>query len=353
MQYKVGDSPMSPLKIGINGFGRIGRAVARILEADSMHEITRINDVNADINNLAYQYSYDSVLGRLPALEVCDGGLKFARSRAAVSSHKSYEDLQWSDVDVIVEASGIKSHEEEALQSRDSNRTLFTWASEKADKTIVFGVNEDEFDIANHRVVSTSICDVNASAPVLKMLDEHFGISHGSVTTLHPVLSYQNVVDNTPKCQAYPGTTYTHYPLGRSIVNTLIPKPTSLTYACDHVLPNTSTKIMSMSYRLPTTCVTSADMVLRLGTSTSREELVSFLRERVQNLPSGVLKMCDEPLISMDYLKEPYSAVIDERWIQVNEVDPLLIRIVLWYDNEWGYSNRVVDLVNHIAKNLK
>jgi len=347
----------SGLKVGINGFGRIGRAVTRILLERGVHEITHINDLNTDLANMAYLLKYDTTYGRLPGeFTAGDGKMSLAGQVVNVTHQKNIADVDWkkSGVDVVIEATGVLQNEKDArkIVEREDLRVLVTHACPSADFTLMFGVNDHEFDPRKQKVVSTSICDANACAPVLKALDDHFGISSGFITTLHPWLSYQSLTDGPSRSQAYPGATYSHYPLGRSSIGSLIPKPTTVVSACERVLPEMKGKLQCFSYRVPTPVVSSADLTLTLSKPFTRDEVIQVFKKAQQKVQvASVFRITDEPLISVDYEKDEHSAIVDTRWIMENHGNQ--IKLVLWYDNEWGYSSRVVDSVELISRRLE
>jgi glyceraldehyde 3-phosphate dehydrogenase len=340
------------LRIGINGFGRIGRAVTRILLEQSKHRIVHINDLNADNANLAYLLKYDTTYGRLETnVDASAEGLRIGDTQIRLTHVADIAEVDWAaaEVDLVIEATGVTQNEKHARKLAEANcPVLVTHAAPTADFTLVFGATEQRFDAAKHRVVSTSICDAIAAAPVLKTLNEAFGVEFGFITTLHPWLAYQNLMDGPARSQAYPGATYSHYPLGRSSVGALIPKPTTVVSACERIVPELAGRLKCMSYRVPTPCVSSGDMTLHLERDATEESVLEVLRglhdsQRGRN----VVRITDEPLISVDYLKDPHSCIIDTRWLMLNQKRQL--KIVLWYDNEWGYSSRVVDAIDLFA----
>ena len=225
---------------------------------------------------------------------------------------------------------------------------VVTHTCPSADFTLVFGATERAFDPARHKVISTSICDASAAAPVLKVLHEAFGLEYGFITTLHPWLSYQNLMDGPARSQSYPGATYSHYPLGRASVGALIPKPTTVVAACERIVPELAGVLKCMSYRVPTPCVSSADLSLHLERPATEEAVLAAFRAlRASQGARPVVRITDEPLISVDYLGDEHSCIIDTRWLMLNRERQL--KVVLWYDNEWGYSSRVVDALDLIA----
>lgn len=337
------------LRIGINGFGRIGRAITRILLGRGHHQVVHVNDLNTDTANLAYLLKYDTTYGRLAgAIAGSDGAITIGDQTIRVTHRHDIAEVDWatSGVDVVIEATGVGRNEQSARGVLGPVRNvLVTNACPSADFTLVFGATESRLDPAKHRLISTSICDAIAVAPVLDVLHRRFGIDYGFVTTLHPWLSYQNLMDGPARSQAYPGATYSHYPLGRASVGALIPKPTTVVSACERIVPELAGILKCMSYRVPTACVSTADLSLHLQADATEDAIhatLQALRESQQG--REVVRITDEPLISVDYLGDPHSCIIDTRWLMLNRGRQL--KVVLWYDNEWGYGSRVVDALD-------
>jgi glyceraldehyde 3-phosphate dehydrogenase len=220
---------------------------------------------------------------------------------------------------------------------------LITHTFGDSDFTIVFGVNEDSFNPSRHRVISTSICDASAIAPVLKVISDECGLELCFVTTLHPWLSYQNIMDGPVRSEANPGISYGYYPLGRASTASIIPKPTTVGNVLQSLIPPLKNRIFAMSYRVPTSVVASADISLVTTRAITPEHLRSLLRSIDQRL----IRCSNDLLVSIDFQGETASGVVDLRWLEVREEH--FIKLVMWYDNEWGYSARVIDLLDRIA----
>ena len=212
------------------------------------------------------------------------------------------------------------------------------------DRYLIMGINEDAFESARDRVVSSSICDANAIAHVLQVIDAHLGLMNGFVTTLHPWLSYQNLVDKPLASQSNPGHYWSDYSLGRASMGTMIPKKTTAISALGPVMPEIADKISAFSYRVPTAIVASADITLKVAKRASQADVEAILENFASNSPYVTTN--HESLTAIDYVGTPWSATIDMQWTDVKDD---MIKVVLWYDNEWGYANRVVDVVRHIA----
>ena len=342
---------MKELNIGINGFGRIGRSIFRNIEDISGLNVVRINDINPDIDNMAYTINYDSTYGRSKNRYTTSGKnlLHAGTSFSALISHEAEIDrADWTGIDILIDASGIASNVQRSKNIDTVKKIITTHCHPDVDFTMVLGANEEEYDPVNHNHISSSICDATALAPVMKLLNSKFGIKNGSITTLHPWLNYQNLSDGSSASWSIPGQTYGHYELGRASVQNMIPKPTTAITATCQVLDNISTdKIGSFSYRTPHPIVGSADLSLNLSKDCTKED-VNRVFEEAQESQSFEIFYCNyEPLISCDFIKHTASAIVDLRWTDV--VDNRLLKIVLWYDNEYGYSARVVDQVLYIG----
>lgn len=344
---------MNKIRIGINGFGRIGRAIARLNLRHDQYELVAINDIDPDLDNLAYLFKYDTTYGKLrdDKVEVDGQYLVVNKQQIRVFCDKDIAQVPWQEVgvDVVVDSSGVLQNVLNAHALIDEKRVkkvVITHApSQGLDYTYMEGVNETGYNKDEHHVISSSICDANAVAPFFKLIDDAFGVEMGEVTTLHPWLSYQNLVDGTIKSVSSPGHYWKDYALGRSSIGSLIPKDTTLCKAMENVLPGIGERVHSASFRTPTSIVSAADGVFLLKEKTSIEEIRKAIDVYVKTYP-GVLFPDNRSLVSIDYLGSEYGAVIDTRWLNLNM--GRMLKFVLWYDNEWGYSHRTYSLIKHI-----
>ena len=340
-------------KVGINGFGRIGRIVTRLLSSDPGVTPVFVNDLDPDIENLAYLYNYDSNYGQPdhPAKVISESEFEINDFGMRASSERSISCVPWeeADVDLIVDSSGVTNNVKEShkiIEEKRARHVIVTHSpDEYCDKTIIPGVNCNTFDPNTDKVISSSICDANAISHVLLHMDEEFGIESGFITSLHPWLSYQNLVDASVGSVSNPGHFWDDYSLGRSSMGALIPKRTSLIPAILKVCPQFESKLDAISYRIPTPVVTSADLTLTLKQDLDIDELSESLEKLASDNP--YLSLNEESLVSVDYKGNPSSAIIDIQWLRV--LNNRTVKIVLWYDNEWGYCRRVVDLIKLIA----
>jgi glyceraldehyde 3-phosphate dehydrogenase len=337
------------LRIAINGFGRIGRAIAKINAKHEYFDLILINDTNPHIDNLAYLFRYDSTYGRFEGtVENTKEALIINGNRVVCTAHKHLQDVPWSDykVDVVIDSSGVASNVKDArrlVKDGSVHKVVVTHSSNDVDHEVVMGVNDDTLT-ADHGVVSNSICDANAIAHIMKWLDDKYEIIGGALTTLHPWLSYQNLVDGPSVSQSSPGVIWSDYALGRASVDSLIPKNTTAMSATERVLPQLRDKILSFSYRIPTNIVASSDITLNVSRNLIEQELHDYLIDKCRCSP--FVKANTESLVSLDYEQEEASAVLDMQWLKVKGNT---VKVILWYDNEWGYSARVLDLVKKLG----
>ncbi len=341
------------LRIGINGLGRIGRQLFKLASNEEDIKIVGINEINPDINNWAYMLNFDSIYGKLEnKVKAINNNLVINKDEIKTSSCSSIKDIpieEW-DIDILVDCTGILENvinSKYLIKNKKTKKILITHSPDEVDFTMILGVNENQYNDKKHNIVASSICDATAIAPVTKIVNELFNIENGFVTTLHPWLSYQNLMDGPSSSWSVPGKVYHHYALGRSAISGLIPKPTSAMDAVFKVLPQlNSSKIGSFSYRTPTQIVGSADITYYLEKKVSKSTLLDIFYEYEESQKYPILKITDEPLISNDYIGEKYSAILDLRWLEV--IDNKLIKLVLWYDNELGYSYNVMNQLKFI-----
>tara|TARA_B100000886_G_scaffold183256_1_gene125754 strand:- start:2488 stop:3546 length:1059 start_codon:yes stop_codon:yes gene_type:complete len=345
------------IKVGLNGLGRIGRHIFKMCVDDPLIELVGINEINPDLNNWAYTLNYDSIYGQSKNKSLVSGDKLICNKKYIhTCMQKDISKVPWDEwgVEFIVDSSGVLENtikSKNLLKNRLKKRILFTNSPANVDFTMILGVNENKFEPNNHFLIASSICDATAIAPVTKIIDDLYKIKLGYVTTLHPWLSYQNLMDGPSSSWSVPGDVYHHYALGRSSIGNMIPKPTSAIDAVFKVLPSITKNIGSFSYRTPTPIIGSADISFLVKKKTNKQEIIkSFIDfQNLQNFP--ILKISESPLVSMDYVGEKYSAIVDTRWLEV--INSELIKIVLWYDNEYGYSCNVISQIKYIDSLLK
>jgi glyceraldehyde 3-phosphate dehydrogenase len=342
-----------PLRIGINGFGRIGRAIFRRLLQLNHIDAVIVNDAEKDLVNLAYLLRFDSIYGRLSESVIVKEKTLSVGKRHDVFFYSSdrIEEVPWENfqVDVVIEATGVESNILGSHTLVDQNRVkkvIVTNAHHSVDKTIVMSVNESSYMPQFHNVVSSSICDANAIAPVLYHLDAFAGIEYATVTTLHPWLSYQNLLDGPVSSVSNPGHNWQEYSLGRSSVGNLILKSTTAAEATLKVLPQLKGRLEAISFRVPTSNVSASDFSIVLSRATSIEEIQEHLN-KVSLAHGEVIALNGESLVSGDFSGMNQSCVIDLTKMSLAQGKHL--KVISWYDNEWAYSCRVLDVAELIA----
>jgi len=341
------------LRVGINGFGRIGRAIFRVNMEKKMFDVVAINDINPSTENLAYLLKYDSIYGRLSnQIGTEDNKILIDENEPIrIYNYESISNVPWEEhgVEIVIDASGVYENLILAreIKKRGVKNCVVTHSSDDVDSTVILGVNENDLDCKKSFLISSSICDANAFSPAMNVLNEAFGIEHGFLTTLHPWLGYQNLLDGPSRSFAYPGTIHKYFALGRASTEAIIPKTTSCIAASSKVLDFLSNKFQCLSFRVPTPIISTADISVKLHKSTTKEEIIGIFLEEEKNQKFNIFYNNFEPLISTDFTGFDCSVVIDHRWTELNQFD--YVKLILWYDNEWGYSSRVVDLVGYIG----
>lgn len=346
------------LRIGINGFGRIGRAIFRNNLVKKAFEVVAINDINPDISNIAYQLNYDTLYGSLDdKYYAVNSYLCNNHDKIRIFHEAHLDEICWENegVDIVIDASGVLDNVLRAPNARRLHmlkKVMITHAPDEVDFSMVLGANESQLDLRRHHIISTSICDATAIGPVFRLINEHIGIRNGYVTTLHPWLNYQNLMDGPASSWSVPGTIYHHYALGRSVIGNMIPKPTSaITATCRVVEGVTEEMIGSFSYRTPTAIVGSADITLNLKSEATKELVLSLFVNAEKKQRWKIIRNNFEPLTSLDYKNSDASAIVDHRWTEV--IGGEVLKLVLWYDNEWGYAARVLDQVLFIEEQMR
>ncbi|MGE0708725.1 MAG: type I glyceraldehyde-3-phosphate dehydrogenase [Planctomycetota bacterium] len=331
------------IKIGINGFGRIGRCVYRIaLERDDV-QIVGINDI-ADPAALAYLLKFDTVMGRLPHKVTCEGDtLRVGDQVTRLLSMRDPAELPWKElgVDVVVESTGRfkkRAQLERHVQAGAPRVILTVPASDELDATVVLGVN-DEVLHGDCRLVSNASCTTNCLGPVAKVLHASFGIEKGLMTTVHAYTNDQRLAEVA-----------NHEDLRRSraAACNIIPTTTGAAKAVGKVLPQLAGRLDGMAMRVPIPDGSTVDLVVELQTEVTAEEVNAAVKKAAEGPMRGILEYCEEPIVSSDIIRNPHSSIFDAPLTQVT--GGRMLRVVAWYDNEWGYSNRVVDLAQRMCK---
>ena len=339
------------MNIGINGFGRIGRAIFRLISKNKDMNVSVINDINPDIKNVCYTLQYDSIHGRFKdRVHSKNNEIIIGNKKIKNFSKKKINEINWKkyNVDILVDASGIL--ENVKILSKKKNicdYSIITHATynQPKIKTLIFGVNDENFNFKKHKIISSSICDTVAFSPIYKLIDDNFKIINGNLTTLHPWLPFQNLLDGKSASWSVPGDTFSQYALGRSAVQNLIPKSTSAVDAAELVIPKIKNKLKSLSFRVPTNLVSGAVLNLNLKNKVSLKNIKRLFEKYEKNQKWNILKINYDPITSLDFIGEEFSLVLDDRWTNLNKQN---LQIVFWYDNEIGYSSKIIEIIKKI-----
>ena len=331
-------------RIAINGYGRIGRCVLRAFYESTNYADLRIVAINdlADSTNLAHLTRYDSTHGRfLGTVTAGDDYLDIDGDRIRVSSCADLQSLDWTDVDLVMECSGTFTDRSQAEihLARGAGKVLFSQPAESdVDNTVVWGVNHESLQ-AGQRILSNASCTTNCIVPVLDVLDRELGIASGVITTIHSAMNDQPVIDS-----------YHHHDLRRtrSAMQSIIPVDTALAKGIERILPRLSGKLSAQAIRVPTVNVSAMDLTVVVEKETASAAINDMLRARAAELPENVLGTTDEPLASCDFNHDPRSAIVD---LTQTRVAPRgLVKLLIWFDNEWAYANRMLDVAQYLGR---
>ena len=329
---------MSKIKIGINGFGRIGRITFRAILKRSDIEVVAINDLH-EIENLAYLLKYDSVHGKLDnKIEAGESTLVVNGNSIRITAERDPANINWgeADVDVVVDCTGVFTTMEKAQGHINAGaKKVIVSAPSKDIPMFVMGVNNNDIT-KEHKIVSNASCTTNCLAPIAKVLHDNFKIKEGLMTTIHAATATQNTVDGSSK----------NYRLGRSALNNIIPSSTGAAIAVGKVIPSLNGKLTGMAFRIPTANVSVVDLTVLLEKETSYEEIKNVFKKAAEDSLKGVLSYTEEAVVSQDFVGSPYTSNFDAN--AGIELSPTFYKIISWYDNEYGYSTKLVELMVEI-----
>jgi glyceraldehyde 3-phosphate dehydrogenase len=330
------------VKVGINGFGRIGRLVFRASVDNPNVEVVGINDPFIDLEYMAYMLRYDSVHGQFKGdVKVEDGKLVVNGNPVSVYASMNPEEIPWSEcgAEYIVESTGVFTTTEKASAHFKGGAKKVVISAPSADAPMfVMGVNQDKYT-KDMKVVSNASCTTNCLAPLAKVIHDNFGIVEGLMTTVHATTATQKTVDG-PSKKDWRG--------GRSASANIIPSSTGAAKAVGKVIPELNGKLTGMSFRVPTVNVSVVDLTCRLEKPATYDEIKAAVKAASENEMKGILGYTEDAVVSTDFISDPRTSVFDaDAGIALN---PNFVKLVAWYDNEWGYSNKVVDLISHMAK---
>jgi glyceraldehyde-3-phosphate dehydrogenase (NAD(P)) len=335
------------VRVAINGFGRIGRIFLRCWaeRASSDFQVVAIN-ATSDPKTSAHLLKYDSVMGTFKGqLEADENTMTINGNVIKCCSDRNPDNLPWKDwdIDLVIESTGVFTSRDGAMKhiNAGAKKVLITAPGKNDDGTFVVGVNDGDYDHDKHHIISNASCTTNCLAPLAKVLDERFGIIKGTMTTTHSYTGDQRILDST------------HRDLrrARAAAVNIVPTSTGAAKAVALVLPQLAGKLNGVALRVPTPNVSMVDLVAQVSKSTIAEEVNQVLKDAAEGSMKGILKYCDEPLVSSDHVGTDESSIIDASLTMVMGGD--MIKVMAWYDNEWGYSQRVVDLAEVVARKWK
>ena len=332
------------VKVGINGFGRIGRNIMRAALTDDDIDFVAVNDLT-DAKTLAHLLKYDSVLGNLSASISGSGdSITVDGDTFKVFASKDPATLPWKElgVDVVFECTGKFTDRDGAAKhiAAGAKKVIVTAPAKKPDVTIVMGVNDEKYDAANHHIISNASCTTNCLAPVVKVLNDSFGLKRGWMTTVHAYTNDQNLLDLPHK----------DLRRARAAALSMIPTSTGAAKATSLVIPEVKGKIDGTSIRVPTPDVSITELTVEVEKATTIAEVNAAFKAAAEGALKGIVGFSEEELVSCDYIGNPHSVVLDAK--STNVIDGTLVKVSGWYDNEWGYSSRCVDLIEKIGQGL-
>ena len=335
------------IKVGLNGFGRIGRAVLRLAQTEFGDDIEIVAlNARANTETLVHLFKYDSCYGKFngEASVVGENVMEVNGKEIKIFRCNDPEDIPWGElgVDIVVESTGIFKDREKASKhiKAGAKKVIITAPGKNEDVTIVMGVNEEDYDPANHHIISNASCTTNCLAPFAKVLDDKFGIEKGLMTTVHAYTNDQRILDKSHK----------DLRRARAAGESIIPTTTGAAKAVSKVLPQLEGKLNGFALRVPTPTVSLVDLVCELKKPATVEEINAAFKEASEGYMKGILGYSEEPLVSVDYKGDERSSIVDG--LSTLSMGDKMFKILSWYDNEWGYSARTVDLVKYVAKSL-
>ena len=334
------------IRVAINGFGRIGRNVLRAAKKSGATDLdfVAVNDLT-DNGTLAHLLQFDSVHGTYPgSVEVTNEGLRVDGDDLKVFSERDPSKLPWAElnIDVVIESTGIFTAREKAAMhlQAGAKKVIISAPAKNEDVTIVLGVNEGSYDPATHHVISNASCTTNCLAPVVKVLLDRFGFRHGFMTTIHSYTNDQSILDLPHK----------DLRRARAAAMSMIPTTTGAARATSLVIPEVKNKLDGMAIRVPTPDVSLVDLVAELDTEVSVEAVNAAFKDASEGALKGILGYEARPLVSIDYTGNPNSSIVDA--LSTSVMEGRMVKVLSWYDNEWGYSSRVVDLARFVGEQL-
>ena len=334
------------IKIGINGFGRIGRNLLRGIFTNQDKyadvEVVSINDIT-DAKTLAHLFKYDSIFGTFKGeVSYKDKCITVNGKEILVHAEKDPKQIPWKDdgVEIVVESTGLFTDKAKAQAHIEAGakKVIISAPAKDEDITIVMGVNEDKYDAGKHHVLSNASCTTNCLAPIVKVLHDAFGVSEGLMTTIHSYTNDQRTLDLPHK----------DLRRARAAALSMIPTTTGAAKAVTLVMPELKGRLDGLAIRVPTPNVSLVDFVCTVKKAVTKEDVLSALRQAAGGRLKGILEVCEDPLVSIDFTGNPHSSIVDAQSTFV--IDKSMVKVMSWYDNEWAYSLRVIDLIQYIMK---
>ena len=331
------------VRVGINGFGRIGRNVSRACLGEEKLDIVAVNDIT-DAKTLAYLLQHDSVHGKFAAqVEVGEGTISINGKQIKVLAERDPANLPWKElgVSIVVESTGLFRSREKAGKhlTAGCDKVIISAPAENPDVTLVLGVNDNMYQPQSHQIISNASCTTNCLAPVAKVLADRFGFKKGIMTTIHSYTNDQKILDLPHK----------DLRRARAAALSMIPTTTGAAKAVGLVLPSLKGKLDGLAIRVPTPNVSLVDLVAEVETKVTSDQINAALRDAAQGPMKGILDVCEEPLVSCDFNGNSFSSIVDPAFTKV--IEDTMVKVLSWYDNEWGYSCRVRDLRLFITQN--
>ncbi len=333
------------IKVGINGFGRIGRQVLRVAkESGAKFEVVAINDLT-DTKTLAHLFKHDSVHGAFNGtVSFDDSSITVNGQKIRIFKEKDPANLPWKDlgVDIVLESTGKFTNADDAKKhiAGGAKKVIISAPAKGEDLTVVLGVNHDKYDAAKHNIISNASCTTNCLVPMVKVIRDTFGLKHASMVTIHSYTNDQNVLDLPHK----------DLRRARAAALSMIPTTTGAAKATALVIPEVKGKIDGISVRVPTPDVSLTELTVEVEKATAIADVNAAFKAASEGALKGILQYTEEELVSMDYVGNPHSCIIDAKC--TNVIDGTMVKVSGWYDNEWGYSTRCVDLIELLAKSL-
>ena len=336
------------MRVLLNGVGRIGKAILRIALGDKSLNIVAINELNSNIENLAYSINYDSTYGRLDdKFEVVDNSIQNSKSKIEILNKETLFDIDFKSlgIDIVIDASGSKV-DTKKLRNLDLKAVFLTHPNKNADINVILGVNENELDLDIHKIISTSSCNATALLPILKLVDDNYKIEFGDITTIHPLLNHQKVLDSA--CiGSYDRDIECNFEFGRSSTQNIIPSKTTTIEACSYIMSNINSDcISSSSLRVPTHTVGVINVTLFIKKRCSKSEFLKLCQNYADDQKFDIMLNNSEALVSSDFQAQRYTTILDHRFTDIKKKN--MIKLVVWYDNEWGYASKVVDIIGSL-----